>query len=95
MKLGQEPRGIGGIGAGVEHVLNRAELFAVPPEIDLETADIKAARAAIVLLEHIGQRLIATIEPVPLPFHVHGPGPGAGLAPLPASGFGLRNRDQN
>ncbi len=83
--------GIGGIGHRVKHGFNALEMLAVPFVVDLETADIKAARAGVIAFHHIGVGLLAGVKPEAAALHVHGPRPWHEAALAGATGFGERD----
>src|SRR5690606_21293948 len=88
VQLAQQPRGIAGADHGVEHLVDRGEGRPVPFVVDLEAADVKAARTPRELRFNIAPRVGKPVEPDALAFHVHRPGPWLEAAVALAAGFG-------
>ena len=76
IEVGEEPGGIAGICERIEHHFERRKLGAVPPEIDLETADIKAATPRSECLVGECQGLVPGFKPSTGALEIDRPRPG-------------------
>ena len=76
VQIGQEARGIGRVGGGIERLLQAGEGIRMVHQVDLHAADVDRADATGLQPPRRGDRLLLGVVEAALPFGIDGPGPG-------------------